>query len=215
VSYPKDRSEAARDLLTLDLLVLDKAGNVKASPTDDVAVVKVVTRSTGAPQSSTPTQFPGPQLLGPSQPLPGVTVKESSSSGIVGVSRDFIKTFAQVNVGNEVIVFGYPDSIGLQQIPQLDPSRPLLRKGIVAGENSINHSIVLDGPIYAGNSGGPVLEIDHEPLGTRFWIIGVVSQFVPYDDIWLNERQGYSNHTLLNSGYSVASPMDAVLQLTK
>jgi hypothetical protein len=211
LSYPRDPSEPGRYLVNLDFPVLDKAGNIKPSPSDDVAVVKIAV-STGATPSTPPPQLQNPRYL---QPLPGVTFKESASSGLIGVGLDDIKAFAQVNVGNEVIVFGYPTSIGLQYLQQLDPLRPLLRKGIVAGDNVLTHSIVLDCLVYQGNSGGPVLEIDPQAFGARLWVIGVVSQFVPYADIWLNERQRYTNTTVLNSGYSIASPMDAVLELTK
>ena len=45
-----------------------------------------------------------------------------------------------VLVANEVYLFGNPSSLGIQEIPQLDPFRPLLRKGIVAALNDKSHS---------------------------------------------------------------------------
>jgi hypothetical protein len=74
---------------------------------------------------------------------------------------------------------------------------------------------MLDCPVYQGNSGGPVLETDYEGLTWRAWVIGVVIQSVPYEDIWENKRQGYTDETLSNSGYSIAAPMDGVLALTR
>jgi hypothetical protein len=85
----------------------------------------------------------------------GVTVKEMSKAGLLGVSVDNVKRFEQVLTGNDVMVFGYPTSLGLQQLPKLDIHHSLLRKGVV------------------------VLEIDREPFQTHLNIIGVISQFVP------------------------------------
>jgi hypothetical protein len=73
-----------------------------------------------------------------------------------------VKTFDQVLIGNDVIMYGYPTSLGLANILQLNPDRPLLRKGIVAGKNLQQHTLILDCPIYQGNSGGPIFEIDRD-----------------------------------------------------
>lgn len=67
--------------------------------------------------------------------LPGVTLSKSAKLGIVDVNTESVETFDQVLMGNDVLVFGYPTSLGLQAQPQLDLHRPLLRKGIVAGQN--------------------------------------------------------------------------------
>ena len=74
--------------------------------------------------------------------------------------------------------------------------------------------IVLDVPLYKGNSGGPVLEVEQvSAFEVRFPVIGVVSQFIPYAEEWVNVKHGYSNIQISNSGYSVAIPMDSVLEL--
>ena len=98
-----------------------------------------------------------PQLM---SPVPGVSFAEVAPLGTVGVSREGIKTLDEVIVGNDVIMYGYPTSLGLEKIAQIDPLRPLLRKGIVAGKNIQRSSLVLDCPAYFGNSGGPVFEIE-------------------------------------------------------
>jgi hypothetical protein len=140
--------------------------------------------------------------------MTGVAVRESARAGILGVGLDAITRFNDVLIGNEVILFGYPTSLGLQVMPQIDQQRPLLRKGIVAGENLARHSIILDCPVYPGNSGGPVIEIDSfGPFRRRFNMIGVVDQYVPYAD------GGRSVTIMANSGYSVVVPMDFVLEL--
>ena len=143
----------------------------------------------------------------------GVNVQRSSPSGILGVARDTVKQYDDVLVGNEIIVFGYPNSIGLQQIPQIDPLRPLLRKGIVAGKNPSLRTIIIDVPSFPGNSGGPVVQIIDHGFQKKFEVIGIVSQFVPFDNSRFNLNLG-EKITILNSEYSVLSPMDAVLELT-
>ena len=64
-----------------------------------------------------------------------------------------------------------------------------------------------------GNSGGPVLEIDHEGLGVAFKIIGVISEYVPFADAAVGRSLAFSIFS--NSGYSIATPMDFVLDLVK
>jgi len=79
-------------------------------------------------------------------------------------------------------------------------------------------SIILDCPVYAGNSGGPVLQVEQvglraQGLQIEFAVIGVVAEFVPVAEEWLNKTHGYSNFEIGNSGYSVATPMDFVLEI--
>jgi len=58
-----------------------------------------------------------------------------------------------------------------------------------------------------GNSGGPAVELEPDGFNIRLTIISVVVQFVPFPE-------GNSDvAVLLNSGYSVVEPMDAVLEL--
>jgi hypothetical protein len=109
------------------------------------------------------------------------------------------------------MVFGYPSSLGLQNLAQIDYTRPLLRKGIVAGTNSAKRSLILDCPVYFGNSGGPVLEIDRQAFSTNLKLIGVVIEYIPFDQHAGSQTVGLQ--FLTNSGYSVAAPMDFVLEL--
>lgn len=78
----------------------------------------------------------------------------------------------------------------------------------MAGVNLALHSIILDCPVYPGNSGGPVIEIDQAgALSRRYMIIGIVDQYVPYAD------GGRTFTIMANSGYSIIIPMDFVLEL--
>lgn len=190
-------SETTKNEFNLDLTALEGSGDLRSHPAFDVAVVKM-----GSIQQSSFSVGKGVHLV------------SSAPSGVLGVSEAATKRFADVLVANEVFIFGYPTSLGLKAIPQLDYSRPLLRKGIVAGKNEQLRSLVLDCPVYWGNSGGPVLEVETINLtGKRFSVVGVVSQFVPLVETWRNQTHGYENIDVSNSGYSVAVPIDPVLEL--
>jgi hypothetical protein len=200
MSYSKDPNEPITNLLSINLSMLQQAEHLRAHQTRDVVAIAI------AGITLTPE---GKSL----DPLPGVDVVRYAPLGIVGVGRDAVKRYADVLVANDVVVFGYPTSIGLKATPQLDLSRPLLRKGIIAGLNDYLQSIILDCPVYPGNSGGPVAELEPVGLSHRVRIIGVVSEFVPYSESWVNTTHRSTNTTIANSGYSVAVPMDFVVDL--
>jgi len=203
ISYsgdPDDRT-SNRMLLDLGLLFSNKCVNVHKS--SDVMAIKLFTSMTNG--------VPCPR--GQMAALPGVAVVQASSNGVVGVKLGTVKRYDDVLVANEVYLFGNPSSLGIQEQPQLDPLRPLLRKGIVAALNDKSHSIVLDCPAYPGSSGGPVLEVESDRDGRQMRVIGVVCQFVPSAEVWVNASNGFANRNLSNSGYSIATPMDPVLEL--
>lgn len=197
LSYAHDPKETAKNELHLDLQQLSAGGHLLSHSAADVAVVKIGTVTDGKVTT-----------------LVGVKVIATAPLGIIGVASESVKSFADVLVANEVFIFGYPTSLGLKNIPQIDYTKPLLRKGIIAGKNEALGTLILDCPVYQGNSGGPVLEVESEGVSmTRFKVVGVISQFVPLVETWRNETQGYQNIDLSNSGYSVASPMDSVMEL--
>lgn len=127
----------------------------------------------------------------------------------------WIEKFDDVKIGNEVFIFGYPNSLGLVSEQQIDYNMPLLRKGIVAGMNVHKKTIVLDCPAYQGNSGGPVLIVEKlDNSKTTFLPIGIVTQFVPFVEKWVNDKyENVTNTTISNSGYSIVEPIDIVLEL--
>jgi len=193
LSYPADLNDPGTIKMTLDLKALESSGNMFPHPDRDVILVRIfkIQRVTGTPGFT-------------SEPLDGVGVNRTAKSGFVGVHWDNIKPSEKVLVANEVLVFGYPVSIGLKQNPQWDYQRPLLRKGIVASKYPKQGTIILDCQLYPGNSGGPVLELEQVSFQTtQFRIIGVISQFIPY----------VKNQQPSNSGYSVAVDMNSVLEL--
>jgi len=134
---------------------------------------------------------------------------------ILGANPDMIKEFPKVSIGNEVFLFGFPTSLGIQDYPQIDYRRPLLRKGIVAGKNEENETIILDCATHFGNSGGPVIEVEHNSLTeTQFSIIGMVVEYIPVQasDTYGNKKKVKISRTE-NSGYSVVLPMDVIMDM--
>ena len=200
LSYSKDLPTPKRILMTVNLSSLRASGDVKPHQSQDVVVVKL---ATVAPSNN---EVPSPQI---STFLPGVTMKESAESGLVSVGLAGVRTFDQVLVGNDAIIYGYPVSLGLPNNPQFDFLRPLLRKALIAGQDAQKHSIIIDGPVYRGNSGGPVFEIEPDGFQYHFLLIGVLTEFVPL----VESTDDFAFR--FNSGYSVAKPMDFVLELIK
>jgi hypothetical protein len=146
-----------------------------------------------------------------------VTVNPSELGHIGGTfTSAAIVRLVDLEAGAPVYTFGYPTSIG-SKLPgalQLNPRRPLARRGIIADVELERKILVLDLPVYFGNSGGPVIFHSTQPLGVNSTlVVGVVSQFVPFEDVWISERFKLPNFTWSNSGYSIAEPIDHVLSM--
>lgn len=200
LSYPRNPIEKGTNKFTLDLRALKQNGALKRNLDHDVAVIMIGT-----------DDKTGQRMMVPAK---GVSIRQLAESGVLSVVEASIKRFSEVLTANQVFIFGYPTSLGLETIPQIDYLRPLLRVGIVAGTNDHSKTIILDCPAYGGNSGGPVLEVEQGQSGARkFRPIGLVSQFVPAFGRWVNEPDGATNTNVYNSGYTVATPMDFVLEL--
>lgn len=145
--------------------------------------------------------------------IPGVTIKQTGTSGVVTVVRESVLMLKDVLVSNDIFLYGYPGSIGLKQSPQFDYNKPLLRKGIVASVNKKQGTIILDCAVYYGNSGGPVVQVTQIGDKRRHNVIGVVTQFIPYVENWVNQSNNVVQTETFNSGYSVAVGMDFVFEM--
>lgn len=191
---------STQQMVALDLRALDAAKQLRAHPDRDIAIILLAASSQAGP--------------GPLQQWsPGVTAPPGEIK-LRSISATNVKLFSDVLVGNEAFVFGYPRSIGLKEMPQVDYNRPLLRKGIVAGKSDLLQTLVLDCPIYYGNSGGPILEAEQVSIDRwEFKLIGVAIEFVPFVEHWKSVEHGYTNVQFENSGYSIATPVDAILEL--
>jgi len=177
-------------------------GDLKAHERADIVVIKlaVVKEENGIMNVDFPTSIK--------------TIQESEGS-IVSYNMGGSRRFDDVEVTNDIFILGYPISLSTPEMNQIDYDSPLVRKGIIAGKNYLNKSLILDCPVYGGNSGGLVLEMNATGPGVgKIHLIGVVVQFVPFVDQWKNVRfPELYNTNLQNSGYSVALPVDYIFDL--
>ena len=201
-AYSLDEDDDEPNIDGIDFMQLSKDGNILLHQKKDIAVVRIAKLKSSVENSTLSTV----------SSLNGVSVITKSKAPIVWASEQHLMSYDQVLVGNEVIIFGYPSSIGIPNSPQFDYEKPLLRKGIVAAKYKKASTIILDCPVYYGNSGGPVMQLGLEKDGRIYYkLIGVVSQFVPYVEHWTNSKSKITNTTMLNSGYSVAVSIDSAL----
>ena len=133
--------------------------------------------------------------------------------GIIGVAFASMKVLDEVLMANDVYIVGFPSSVGLKNIPQLDYKTPLARKGIVAGKNKGLNTIILDCEVYPGNSGGPVIEVERDNLNFEYRLIGTISQYVPFALNVKDNNNKDTGYALNNSGYSVIVPNDPIIDL--
>lgn len=203
ISYPRDPYKNPYNLLKCDLkLLLDKK-LVAYHKQFDVAVAQI-----GKLDKIDNLKF----LVTYNN---AITKPNPEASRVNNFFKDNILESKDLPVGTEVHIFGYPTSVGIKEIPQLELTQPLLRKGIVAGKNHKLNTIILDCAVYKGNSGGPVVASFHSGLETKFKLIGIVSEFVPFEEKWINDKYGYANIEINNSGYSIIAPVEVMLDLIK
>jgi hypothetical protein len=74
-------------------------------------------------------------------------------------------------------------------------------------------TLILDCPSYPGNSGGPVIRYVSDGLHYEYSLVGMVIQFIPYEEVWVNRENKLVNREWSNSGYSVAISADDILEV--
>jgi hypothetical protein len=204
IAQPRDVEAEDRTVFEVNLAELKGNGHVISHPDRDISAIRMnkIVEDLGA----------GTKKV---QYFPGIKMIQSAKSGIVGAAEPSIKRFDEVVISNEVFTFGYPSSIGMKKQPQIDYQRPLLRKGIVAGKNRANKTIILDCQVFPGNSGGPVVELERVNSKGKISVIGVVTQQIPYFSRVRAKHQNQPMNlpSIENSGYSVIEPMDSVIDL--
>lgn len=189
------------------LTELTANGHLKESASNDILAVRVAKVEPGGAL----TYAKGIEKLG------------HTTNVIYSIQESRIRLFEDVVVGAEVFVFGYPSSLGLKMTPQLEVGKPLLRRGIVAGRNEKRETIILDCPVYGGNSGGPVIQKSEAADGMiEHVVIGLVAQYVPFVESKYEVeradstiRASETEFVFANSGYAVAIPMDPVMALVQ
>lgn len=187
----------SKSILNLDCEVLLASGSLKKHDRADVAVCKIAT-----------AKVKGKGLV---QTVPGVEIKQAVSTGVRGLSQQATTLLADVIISSEVFVFSYPISLGRDT--QLDRTRPLLRHGIVAGKTE-DGRIILDCPVYFGNSGGLVIQVATEGNLNTFKGIGIAVEMVPFvEELWSKQFNTQTGVRYENSGYSIVEPMDRIIEL--
>ena len=205
ITYPMISSEKVSSkprIFELNLELLSASADLKAHEQADIVVIKL-----GELQKKN-------EIFYIDFPASIKTIQESEGT-IINYYMKGSRRFEQVQITNDIFILGYPVSLSTPEMKQIDYNSPLVRKGIIAGKNYLNKSLILDCPIYGGNSGGLVLEMNETGIGSgNIHLIGVVVQFVPFLDQWRNVKfpQLY-NTNLQNSGYSVALPVDYIFDL--
>jgi len=191
--------ETDQTVALLDMIALSALGEVRYSTNHDVAMVRL--------EDCNPANHSIVRVC------KGVRFRTAQRL-VSPIPSTLAKKFDDIPVGMDMFLFGFPSSLGLAEMPQLDPSLPLMRRGIVAGKNLKRRTLVLDCPSFQGNSGGPIIGKENKSLTTTsFPLLGVLIEWVPFSESWQNNRFGYRNQTLSNSGYSIAEPMDVVLDM--
>lgn len=142
--------------------------------------------------------------------LVNIPLSDSSSSMEI-YATNHVFELRNIQPGSDIYIFGYPVSLGSQK--QFDVERPLLRRGIIAGKNLSNRSLILDCTIYQGNSGGPVMMAKPVHDATRYYLVGIVTEWVPFIDTLESKSFGYKNIIAENSGLSIAISIDIALEL--
>jgi hypothetical protein len=203
ISYPRDPYKNPYNLLKCDLKLLLDRNLVVFHKQFDVAVALI-----GNQEKIDSVNM----LLHYNE---AITKPDPKASRVNQFTPMYILESKDLPVGTEVHIFGYPTSVGIKEMPQLELTQPLLRRGIVAGKNYKLNTIILDCPVYKGNSGGPVVASLYSGLETKFRLIGIVSEFVPFEEKWINDKYGYANVEFSNSGYSIIAPIEIMLELIK
>jgi hypothetical protein len=145
----------------------------------------------------------------------GVNFTNDSSVDLL-LAGSNCRKFNDIQDGSEAYILGYPVELLNTNIQaEVDFSYPLIRKGIISQRNLKTGKLIIDSGVYGGNSGGPVIIIEHPFLDrTTYKIGGLITQFVPVMTR-IVPQIGVTNSDLVNSGYGVAEPIDYALQLMR
>lgn len=131
---------------------------------------------------------------------------------MTGVELEEAAKFENTEVSHNVFVLSYPTSLGKEA--QIDRTRPLVRQGIVAGTTE-DRRIVIDCPVYFGNSGGLVIQSSPDGEGgfdNR--AIGVVTDMVPFiEDLFSLQFKAKVATRFENSGFALVEPLDRVIEV--
>lgn len=112
-------------------------------------------------------------------------------------------------LGEDVIVVGFPNSIGLRQLPQFDYNKPLLKRGAIASISDNFKTFIIDCPVYHGNSGGPVFLERKSFDRYSLRLIGIAVEYIPL----LNPTASQKDIAIETSSYAVVVPIKYAFRL--
>jgi S1-C subfamily serine protease len=190
ISYKNNSQENERDSFRLSLSAAYDKGMFRYNISKDIAVIKLATNKNKAVEYQ-----------------PFVSKLTKSNTILNAFILNNSKKMAELVTTADIYTMGYPKSLALK--PRFDYSRPLARKGIVAGVDLSKRKIIADLPCYQGNSGGPVFQINISSGQAE--LIGLVSEFIALEELWYNASYKYTNFNIYNSDYSVIAPIDDII----
>jgi len=203
IYYVNDPFGGKNDTITVDLKNSIKYNAILFDETNDIAIVQI-----GKFIGNTNT---GKKLFSYQRYAKKVS---NLAPGVIEQSKCFI--LDNTLVGEDCILAGFPTSLK-NEMNNLNYNfdRPLIRKGVIAGKDKSTRTIIVDCPVYKGNSGGPVFEISElEP--NKIGLIGIVSSAIILTEKLENSYyKGVTATNLTNSGYSVIIPIEYALNLMK
>jgi hypothetical protein len=199
LSSPRNRAEAGRNIIVVDLkrLLAKKLLHVP-DPRLDLAFAALGVFVADGTNTST------------IRLIDCCTSRETTPSGVRYLLPEETKDFEAVGVSNDVFILGFPAAVTALPENHFNYQLPLLRKGIVAGKDDRNQTIVLDCFADRGNSGGPVVEVEQTAPGQySYKIIGLVER------IMVAKALDGDSLRVVASGYSVAVSMNLIRDLAK
>jgi hypothetical protein len=203
ISYRQDVETDRKDSSVISLNGALKSNQLQFDIKNDIAVIKLAQLTPiDSIGTALPQYRPFVRKIGPSSRINGWPIYLNSS-------------LSEVESGCDIFSIGYPRSLGLQG--KFDLDRPLFRNGIVAGKDFTYKRIIGDAGVYFGNSGGCVfvLFFDQKIKNFSFKIIGLISEYISYNDILFDNKMNPRSIDYKNSGYSVIIPVDFILPVLK
>lgn len=145
-----------------------------------------------------------------------IVVREGTSDYKAIPYKVFLSS-QQVQAGAPLFIIGFPMGLRSEKY-----ATPIVRRGIVARNDGNN--ILVDGFVYPGNSGGPVIYEPSLQLGESFitpilqgdWLIGLVVSEISYIDTAVSQQTKRPRVTFEdNSGLCNVLPANLIMDLLK
>jgi hypothetical protein len=142
-------------------------------------------------------------------------VVRRETSDVLMIPSDVFLSQDHVHPGAPAAILGFP--LGLRSE---DYAQPIIRRAMVA--SSSPDRLLIDGPSFPGNSGGPVIYVPmikvgaglSSPLLNDQRLIGVITEAIAYQEIAISQQTKRPRIAFEdNSGLSIVVPTNSVLDL--